>query len=192
MSEKADGEAIEIECVWSAEAYTEAMEAQRLKRINALRFRELFGPTFLVMFLGFAILARLLSSFFDGDYKKPFVMFILGGLAVFVALLPPVLRKRDIFARPSDINYRLQVNYFKNRNPHRIRLDPRGTIHRYGDTVVDAPWRDVSDVSEIGAGVVIWRADMVLAILPDEALPAGLDRARLLSRISAWREAARD
>ncbi len=71
-----------------------------------------------------------------------------------------------------------------------VTIAPSGVSLRTARFRSEYSWQAVDRVSESKEGVLIWMHHLLIAIVPDDALPGDLDRAALKHRIGIWREAA--
>ncbi|QHQ36997.1 YcxB family protein [Algicella marina] len=76
------------------------------------------------------------------------------------------------------------------RGPATLRLSESGVATETAHGKASLPWAGIRAVEEIKPGIALLTSGFGAIILPDDALPAGLDRAEALARISRWRATA--
>ena len=77
-----------------------------------------------------------------------------------------------------------------NRGAMRLRLDAEG-VHAENDVLRQrVRWPGVLGVTQSATATGIWFGRGTLVVLPDEALPEGLDRSAMMTQIETWRAEA--
>ena len=105
-----------------------------------------------------------------------------GGLLAVLLVVIPHMRRARIDA---DLATRLR------HGEVRVRLSAEGVESESQLARGLTRWAGVAAVSETPRATLIWLGALVALPVPDAALPEGVSRGDVLSRIAAWREAAR-
>jgi hypothetical protein len=73
--------------------------------------------------------------------------------------------------------------------PMQITIAPSGVSLATAHFRNEYTWQAVNRVGESKEGLLIWMHGLLIAIIPDDALPGDADRAALKRQIALWREA---
>ena len=75
-------------------------------------------------------------------------------------------------------------------SPMQVTIAPSGVFLATAHFRNEYTWQAVDRVGESKEGLLIWMHYLLIAIIPDDALPDDADRAALKRQIAHWREAA--